>query len=123
MQHSQDTSLNEPHAMLTDYQGSSTGADTTRARVGSRNLPQAAPHENARRPQPLRHTKPPDHIKPLPNQNQDYKESEELRSEGEGEKYVKPYISSKCASSLLKTACAKLEATRRTEPTESLSES
>lgn len=78
--------------MLTDYQGSSTDADTTRARVGSRNLLQAAPHENARRPQPLRHTKPPDHIKSLPNQNQDYKESKELRSKGERGKDVKLYI-------------------------------
>ena len=120
MQLSYDTGLNEPHTMLTDYQGSSTDADTTRARVGSRNLPQAAPHENARRSQPLRHTKPPDHIKSLPNQNQDYKESEELRSKGEGGKDVKLYIPSKCALSLFTTACAKLEATWRTVPTESL---
>lgn len=107
--------------MLTDYEGSSTGADTTRARVGSRDLPQAAPHESARRSQPLRRTKPPDHIKSLPNQDQDYKENGELRDGGEGEKDVKPYIPSKYASSLFTTACAKLEVTWHTVPIESLS--
>lgn len=107
--------------MLTDYEGSSTGADTTHARVRSRDLSPAAPHENARRSQPLRHTKPPDHIKSLPNQDQDYKENGELRDRGKGEKDVKPYIPSKCASSLFTTACAKLEVIRHTVPTESLS--